>query len=275
MHEQDRDMKGVIFYYSNTGNTELVCKFLSEKVKCTKLEMTNIIGCTSTDVSNYDIIGFAFPTHYLGIPEAMRKFIESIRCTQLKPVFLINTYGMMQGKALKIVNDILNKKGFRVISWHGLMMPESFPPFIAKGFTSNDKPDEKQLRDFNTFISELSIKLDDIIKGTVPKKVKVKIGFFNSLMGVKSKDSILKEMGQIKFDSSLCTQCGTCVKNCNYHAISMKENPVFDSKLCSGCWSCFNHCPNGSIYTERIKSSNRYKIPQRDIFFRLNQDENN
>lgn len=36
----------------------------------------------------------------------------------------------------------------------------------------------------------------------------------------------------------------------------------FDSNQCLGCWSCFNHCPQGAIYTEKIKSSNRYNIPQ-------------
>jgi ferredoxin/flavodoxin len=267
-------MKGIIYYYSNTGNTELVCKYISEQVKSVRLELAYIAGRMNADINSYDIIGFAFPTHYLGIPEQMRKFIESIKCNQEKHVFLINTYGMMQGKALRLVKKLLDKKGCRVVSWHTLMTPESFPPFIAKGIISNDKPDEKQISAFKNFIFDLSKKLDEINNGTPPKEAKVKIGFLNSVLGVKSADKIRKEMRDLTIDSSLCNECGRCVEYCHYNAISMKKKPVIDFNQCMGCWSCFNHCPQGAIYTEKIKSSSRYNIPQNNFFVGLANGDN-
>lgn len=268
-------MKGIIYYYSNTGNTELVCKYISEQVKSVKLELADIAGQMNADISSYDIVGFAFPTHYLGIPEQMRKFIERIKRDQEKHVFLINTYGMMQGKALRLVKKLLDKKGCRVISWHALMTPESYPPFIAKGITNNDKPDKQQIKAFENFIFELSKKLDEIKNGTTLKESKIKIGLLNSILGVKSTDKIRKEMRDLRIDFSLCNECGRCVEYCHYNAISMDKMPVINLNQCMGCWSCFNHCPQGAIHTEKIKSSNRYNIPQNNFFDRLYNCTNN
>ncbi len=271
--KQVKSMKGIIYYCSNTGNTELVCKFISQQLKNVKLELSDIKGQMNADISSYDIVGFAFPTHYLGLPREMREFIECLKCDQQKNIFLINTYGMMQGKSLKLVGKLLDKKGFRVVSWHALMMPESYPPFLAKGITSNDKPDEKQIKAFDDFISNLSKKIDEINNGTIPKESKIKIGFFNSILGEKSIEKNRKEMKDLNIDVSLCNQCGRCVEYCHYNAISMGEKPVINFNQCQGCWSCFNHCPHGAIHTEKIKSSNRYNIPQDNVFVRLANDD--
>lgn len=252
-------MRGAIYYYSGSGNTEASCKFIAEKLEQIDFELLNVIRCKNIDLKNYDIIGFAFSTQYLGVPEVFRNFIESLESQQAKPVFLLNTYGMMQGKALKLVNNLLVKKGFRVIAWHALMTPENYPPFIAKGWTSKDQPDEKQMAAFKHYILDLSSKIDDLEKGADLKVSKVKIGLLNSLIGVKSREKILKDMGHLKVTPSLCNKCGRCAGDCHYNAIRMEGTPVFDTDKCRGCWSCFNHCPQKAIYTDKVDASNQYK----------------
>jgi len=253
-------MKGLIYYYSDTGNTELAIKYLTEKINQADFKMIKISSGEEQDIEKYDIVGFAFPTHYLGVEEVFETFIANLKRQQATPAFLLNTYGMMQGKALKLVSKFLNAKDYKIIAWHALMMPENFPPFITKGWSSKDMPDQKQMIAFDNFINELSLKIDAISKGKILEKSKVKIGLFNSLMGVKSKEKIRKDMG-LKCDEALCSRCGRCKEHCYYNAIKINEKPEFDLTKCRGCWSCFNLCPQKAINTDRIAASHQYCGP--------------
>jgi ferredoxin len=182
---------------------------------------------------------------------------------------MLNTYGVMPGKASKIVNSLLEKRGLRTIACHALMLSENYPPFIAQGVTGTDQPGAKQMAAFHQFILELGGKLEQIRAGVLPEKAKVKLDIFSRLIPVKSRSSVLKEMGALKLDAALCTQCGQCAQSCGYHAIRMEGNPVFEPDQCRGCWACFNHCPQKAIYTDKVKATAQYAGPGRQLIGKL------
>jgi MinD superfamily P-loop ATPase len=50
-------------------------------------------------------------------------------------------------------------------------------------------------------------------------------------------------------DSNLCEACGTCSKNCKFHAIaSIKTRPLIFPEMCHGCGLCIATCPTGALY---------------------------
>jgi Pyruvate/2-oxoacid:ferredoxin oxidoreductase delta subunit len=45
-----------------------------------------------------------------------------------------------------------------------------------------------------------------------------------------------------------CSNCGTCVQRCQFHARQLKEDRlVFDQSKCFGCGLCITTCPTSSI----------------------------
>lgn len=50
-----------------------------------------------------------------------------------------------------------------------------------------------------------------------------------------------------------CLGLGTCIKNCQFGAITMGNNglPIFHSEFCTGCGKCAEVCPNGTITVQR------------------------
>jgi Pyruvate/2-oxoacid:ferredoxin oxidoreductase delta subunit len=45
-----------------------------------------------------------------------------------------------------------------------------------------------------------------------------------------------------------CSNCGTCVQRCQFHARQLKEDRlVFDASKCFGCGVCITTCPTSSI----------------------------
>jgi Pyruvate/2-oxoacid:ferredoxin oxidoreductase delta subunit len=59
------------------------------------------------------------------------------------------------------------------------------------------------------------------------------------------------------FDASKCTQCGACVKRCQFGAWALddvvktegktRKNVVYDAERCWGCGLCANSCPSKAI----------------------------
>ncbi|MDY6843763.1 MAG: FAD-dependent oxidoreductase, partial [Thermodesulfobacteriota bacterium] len=69
-----------------------------------------------------------------------------------------------------------------------------------------------------------------------------------------------------KLCEKACLGLGTCIKNCQFGAISMGDDglPIFHSEFCTGCGKCEEVCPNGTITVQRASD--------RILHFNLNTD---
>jgi ferredoxin len=254
-------MKAVIFYYSSTGNTQLACQYLAQRITTVEFDLRNITERNGADSTHYDVVGFATPTQHMGVPYLFENFIKRLSPQQNKPAFLLNTYGAMSGRTLKNLARLVSERGFNVIAGHSLLTPENYPPFILKGWANEDAPNDEEMEKFRQFITQLKQRLKTIQAGQFVTPAKIKIGFFNSLMRPASPAKARKKMGSLFVDEAICSECGTCADGCPYGAIMLKPKPVFDTTRCHGCWACFNHCPEKAIYTQKIRSEGHYPQP--------------
>ncbi len=86
-------MKGIICYYSGSGNTKLACSYLAAKCRAMDLGLFNIVRDGTPSLSGYGIIGFATFTDFLGVPFLMQEFIRRLPAQNGTPAFVMNTYG--------------------------------------------------------------------------------------------------------------------------------------------------------------------------------------
>ncbi len=254
-------MKGILFYHSNSGNTQFICNYLQHQLQNVDLTLHDVADPLPADLEQFDVLGFATWTFFLGLPPFFQYFLNDLPQQSSKPAFALNTFGMMPGQALKLLTNQLTAKGLVVIAGHSLHTPESYPPYIIKQWDSADAPDEKANTAFHTFIDELDDKLMRLNKNESVAKAAIKIGLFNHLMRPYSLTKARKQMGTLLVDADLCTECGTCVENCLYEAIDINPGPIFDAEKCHACWACFNHCPEKAIYTEKINGIGHYAQP--------------
>ena len=254
-------MKILVCYYSATGNTQLVCEYLAHRLSDHQVELVNVIDSPDVDLTAYDAVGFATATNFMGLPFLFADFMAQLPAQQDKPAFVLNTYGAMSGRTLKLLAHAATERGFTVIAGHSLLVPENYPPFILKGWANEAAPDEKELAGLNQFIADLTHKLHLIRSGQTPQPAKIKIGLFNHLLAPGSLAKAKKEIGVLMTDERLCTACATCADVCPYNAIAFDEKPVFNAAQCHGCWRCFNHCPEKAIYTSKIKGEGHYPQP--------------
>ena len=250
-------MKGIICYYSGSGNTKLACQYIAGNLKGIDIKLHNMVKDGIPDLKDYDIIGFAAWTDYWAPSILVEDFIKKLPKQNNKPAFVFNTYGFISGKTQTIFAKLVTARGFKVIAGHALHTPENFPPMIMGGRANEQAPNDKELDNFKKFISELNTLIPQIKEGKELKKGKIKGAMLPAFPREKAK----KDMGEKFIDESLCTECGICKSSCPYGAIELSPKPVFDMDKCYGCWACFNHCPTMAIYTNKFRGEGHYPKP--------------
>ncbi len=254
-------MKVGIFYYSATGNTWLACQYIARNLKNADVQLIDITEGAEPDLGSFDLTGFATFTDFWGPPYLMQKFVERLPNQNDKPAFLFCTHGGQMSNLLKVFARWLSDKGFMIVGSHGLRTPESYPPAIVHGNTSEDAPKEDELRSFDEFIGGLN----RMIAGGDLRRGRVKVSLLASLAPAISRTSAKKSMGVKLLDEALCTECGVCQKACPYKAVTLHPKPIFDEEKCYGCWACFNRCPTKAIYTAKIRGAGHYRGPTEEL----------
>lgn len=262
-------MKGLLCYHSQSGNTALVCHYLSQKLASISWDLFDIASGSPPDLRPYTVVGFAAWTYYLGLPPIFEQFLLNLPAQTGKPVFLLNTFGVMPGQVLAKMDKALTDKGFLVLAGYSFHTPESYPPYILKGWASLEAPTPKELAEFDAFCSRLENCLEQIQTGTTPPAVKIKLDLFSRLIRPYSREKVRREMGVLSVDPALCDQCGNCQQVCLYGSIDSSLPPVFNAEKCRGCWACFNHCPQKAIFTGKVRGQGHYPQPAEALSAKL------
>lgn len=263
-------MKGLICYYSNTGNTLLACEHIIKNVQTIDFELCDIRKNKEIDPSKYDIFGFAAFADGWNISVLMKDFIKALPSSN-NPAFVFNTYGYINGKTTKILSNYVKKKGYKIVAYHALHTPENFPPQIKIGHGSVDAPNELELQKFNEFIKNLNNVGEKFKNKEVSLDVNVKISpIVNLFPDLNFKSGSRLTMGKKYVDKAACIECSICEKNCAYGAIKLEPKPVFNESKCRGCWACYNLCPKEAIYTKRYNREFHYPKPNEAMRSKLN-----
>ena len=174
-------MKGITCCYSGAGNTKLACRYIAGRLGI-PFDVVDIVNSREDDLRPYDVVGFATFTDFLAPPYLYQVFVQGLPRPEGKPAFVSNTYGSISGKTLRILKRTVTAKGFVVIVGHSLHTPESYPPMIARGRGAERMPNEKMMRDLDSFISELGQSLTLMQKGQKIGSKRLSIGLMNSML---------------------------------------------------------------------------------------------
>lgn len=258
-------MKGIICYYSGSGNTKLICESIKSQISGIEFDLCDIVKDGKPDFTRYDVVGFATFTDFLGAPHLMYSFFEEVAKQSGRYAFVLNTYGFVSGVTLKVLAKLAESRGFSVISGHSLHTPENYPPMRKRNKAFDHAPVPKEHAKFNDFIVQLKNQIGAIQAGAAPEIALVRIGLLNSILPRMSRTQAKKDFGIQQVDEEKCTACGICKRVCPYGAIELGPKPVFDHKRCSGCWACYNHCPTQAIFTPKFKGEFQYAKPVAEL----------
>ena len=146
--------KAIVYASVHHGNTEKLVKGIAKECQ---IDLIDAIKQPDSDLSSYDMIGFASGIYFSRFHQSILEYAEK-NLPDNKKIFLICTYG---GSAnYKSIKQILEKKHSEVIGEFGCKGYDTFGPFKLVGGIAKGHPDEEDIKNAVEFVKGLQIVLE-------------------------------------------------------------------------------------------------------------------
>lgn len=245
-----------VYYFSGTGNTEIVARMLASALQSDDVNMVELRkvedvtrGKINLAIDGYDIIGIGHPVLGFGSPGIMRNFIKNFPSGGGKKVFIFKTaadFHWINYDASGPLINILRAKGYDVLNDTLLAMPSNF----LIRFEDN------MCRQLYEALPEKILKLSEDILNEERWELPMN-GLLRVICRIMNfgEDRIgAKVFGRGLRASSKCNGCRKCIKNCPVENIAMPKGEIVFGNNCIMCMRCVYACPQNAIYASRLSS---------------------
>jgi len=266
------NMEYVIFYFSGTGNTELIAEEIAKRLqaKSHSIELISIEELEKIKRASLEnkIVGFGFPVYKLTYPDIFDRVLPEIsNIAEKSKCFVFSTYTRFAANALYDFSRRLDQSKFEVIAEGCFKAPSCG---ISARRNEEDYDYESVMFFENNIAEKLDAFVNSILSGnsTAPKQ---KYSLINELKKVIAKDIEITKYPRINIDNSKCTCCGVCAKKCPDKNLIKTETQIdiIDSSGCLHCLRCINHCPANAItFGELTVGDNQYTIKERNRLYK-------
>ncbi|OZQ68182.1 EFR1 family ferrodoxin [Paenibacillus odorifer] len=248
--------KTAIFYFSGTGNTEIIAKQFAERLRSKGQDVDlfrveDIIkGTRSVEYEAYDLIGIGHPVLGFGASGFVEHFADQLPECNGTPAFVFKTASSphyINNGASNTVLRSLRGKGY--IPFHNsiLAMPCNF-------YIKYDDRLNKQL--YQAAQRKVELFAEEIVNRT-PRSLPIHPVLERVLRTVYYCE---EHQGGKYFAKGLsttdaCTLCLKCVSNCPTSNISSGVEGIVFSQNCLLCMRCVYSCPQKAIQATRLKAN--------------------
>lgn len=265
-------MKVLVLYFSGTGNTAYVGKYIADHLRheSGEIHVASIEDVDKSIIEEYDHLIFGFPVYACDIPLFVQKYLEELPLTISKSVFLYCTKAIASGVALSHAQQIFEKNGYRTMALADISMPGSdglvFIKKDASMIRKIQKRDFGNLPEANLIVEKLMKVQESIELGEDINRYKVisRIGPGKKIAGqiLKKTYPFFENKLKKKFwANDSCIKCKKCEKICPSHNIEVNERVKFDDK-CYLCMRCIHQCPVEAIQIgKKTEGKFRWKGP--------------
>ncbi len=249
------------FYFSGTGNTKFVTKYLLNKLTCVyEVKDHDIMSGKDflADISEADLILIAFPIYASAPPIPMRNFVYKYRkAWKNKTVAIAETQYFFSGDGAASIGRTLIKNGADVAYAEQFNMPNNLADssvFRIRNEAELEKTLDRAIRKMDEF-SQKIIENRRSRRGFNP--VSHAVGYYCQRKWWRKSESEKRSL--IKVDESLCVGCGLCVKSCPVENLALVKGKAQGQGGCVFCYRCVNLCPRSAITLFGKKTVTPYK----------------
>lgn len=250
-------MKTAIFYFSGTGNTELIARCFKQVLQgrgcMTDLfRMEDVLrGKSTVNYGDYGLIGLGHPVYGFGASRLAGEFAEQLPEVKGTRAFVFKTASSPHYINYCASNGLLkslNEKGYMAFHNSLLAMPCNF-------YVKYDERLNKQL--YLTALKKVEIYAEEIVCG-IPRHLKGNAVLEKILRKVAhwEEKQAGKAFGKGLQASAACTKCLKCVRSCPAGNISCdEEKGITFGTDCLLCMRCIYSCPQQAIFPTKLRGS--------------------
>lgn len=234
-----------VYYFSGTGNTQLVAKKIAEIFKSRGFS-AKLFSMEKTDditIDDDDIIGIGFPVAVFTTFPIVFRFLDRMDPVKGNGAFVFDTMGgsSMCG-IMGRMKRILRGKGFTPLASKEFRMP----PNLFFHY-----PEKKCRKLIPESLAQAEKFVDEIIAGKARWKhiplLSNLVPYLSSALYNLSQYRWHQKYIKMKIDDAKCNSCGICAENCPVHNIEILEKAKIGNR-CQYCFRCAGICPRGAIH---------------------------
>jgi ferredoxin len=251
--------KLIVYYFSGTGNSENVARWMADVAKEKGMEV-GLINIAKTERRQIEppeaeaLVAFVSPIHGFNYPPVMVNFIIHFPKGR-NHVLLLNTRaGMLIGKwitpgltgiAFYFAALILKLKGYSIRSMFPVDLPSNWisvhPGLNERTVKYLHQRNQEKVERFARKVLAGGSDfrgIREIIQDTLIAPVSLGYYFMGRFLLAKT-----------YYASSDCDNCGLCINACPVKAIKKVGNRPFWTFKCESCMHCMSNCPQKAIET--------------------------
>jgi ferredoxin/flavodoxin len=250
------DKKGVIYYFTGTGNSLYTAKKIGAALNLQILPAESSL--TAQNTQGCEVVGFVFPVYCMTVPPIIAKLIEQTSIAGNPYLFAVATCNAVPGNTLYDIRSLLEKKGKKLNAGFNLVMPGNSMTLVD--LTQPEAERDARLENAEMEIEKItaSICRHEDNSGLISRRTKDRI--VGSIMF--SVSSRIFGHSRLFTCTDACTKCGLCARICPSGNITVGSE-ITRGQNCLWCFGCFHLCPHKAIETGRPSRINklRYRHP--------------
>ncbi|WP_234121721.1 EFR1 family ferrodoxin [Clostridium hydrogenum] len=234
-------MKGLIAFFSGTGNTEYLVKFIANEFEKRNIE------CELFNVENneelkdeYDFYIFASPIHVEVFAKIFTDWLSS-KAPEVdnKRCILLSTQASALGYGGRQVSKMLERKGYNIVYMKSISMPNNY--YLGK-FKATTEEKKKEI------LSEVPLEVSNMVESFLKDEVYIEKEslYVTELCKLVYKIYMptLNKFAKknLTIDEEVCVKCKKCERECPVGNIKFDEKISFADK-CIACQRCVQKCP--------------------------------
>lgn len=238
----------MIFYFSGTGNSQLVAMQIAETIGDQIISINNHLKeGKKAGFATQNPLVFVVPTYGWRMPAVVQQWILDTEFEGSNRAYFVLTCGDSCGNAKAYASKLCTQKGWQFCGLAKVAMPENYVAMFA---VPNQAEIKSILDKSQHIIKDLSQKIIDN-QPFVSQRITVLDRVLSSPVNAVFNRFLIGDRGFIVSDD--CISCNKCAQRCPLNNIDMSSGkPVWQGN-CTHCMACIGGCPTKAIeYKSRL-----------------------